>query len=93
MQRPGIARPAAGLGGVYIVLDHVAESGSGARDTGTLHRVDPQLVRSEVLAAGFHFEGESSVLHNPGDDHTAKIFDPAIRGKTDQFLYKFRKPR
>ena len=80
-------------GGVFIVLDHAAEKGSGLRDTDTLHRIDEAAVRKEVEAAGFKFVGESSVLHNPGDPHTAKVFDPSIRGKTDQFILKFRKPR
>jgi predicted methyltransferase len=80
-------------GGVYIVLDHAAEAGSGARDTSTLHRIDPEVVKSEVLAAGFRFDGESRILSNANDPHTAKVFDPAIRGKTDQFIFRFRKPR
>jgi predicted methyltransferase len=80
-------------GGIYLVLDHAAASGSGLRDTETLHRIDPVAVKNEVLAAGFVLDGESDVLHNPQDDHTAKIFDPAIRGKTDKFIFKFRKPK
>jgi predicted methyltransferase len=80
-------------GGVFIVLDHAAAAGSGGRDTSTLHRIDPAAVKSEVQAAGFEFVGESKVLANPQDDHTAKVFDPAIRGKTDQFIFKFRKPK
>jgi predicted methyltransferase len=80
-------------GGVFIVLDHAAAAGSGGRDTSTLHRIDPEAVKSEVLAAGFVFGGESKVLANAQDDHSAKVFDPAIRGKTDQFIFKFRKPK
>ncbi|HEX4181954.1 MAG TPA: methyltransferase [Caulobacteraceae bacterium] len=79
-------------GGVYMVIDHVAEPGSGLRDTNTLHRIDPEVVKSQVTAAGFIFEGESRVLYNPKDPHTIKVFDPAIRGHTDQFVFKFRKP-
>jgi predicted methyltransferase len=80
-------------GGIYLVLDHAAEAGSGLRDTETLHRIDPAAVKKEVLAAGFVLDAESDVLHNPKDDHTAKIFDPAIRGQTDKFIFKFRKPK
>ena len=80
-------------GGVFIVVDHVAAEGSGARDTSTLHRIDPATVKSEVTAAGFEFVGESKVLANPQDDHSAKVFDSGVRGKTDQFMFKFRKPR
>jgi predicted methyltransferase len=80
-------------GGVYIVLDHAAEAGSGLRDTDTLHRIDPAVVKKEVEAAGFVFVGESKVLADPSDDHTKKVFDSSIRGKTDQFIFKFKKPR
>ncbi|MCJ0825276.1 methyltransferase [Luteimonas sp. 50] len=79
-------------GGTYIVVDHVAEAGSGLRDTDTLHRIDPALVKQQVEAAGFEYVGESEVLRNPADTHKLKVFDDAIRGHTDQFAYKFRKP-
>ena len=80
-------------GGVFIVLDHAAEKGSGFRDTSTLHRIDPEAVKKEVVAAGFKYEGQSEVLRNPNDPHTAKVFDSSIQGKTDQFILKFRKPK
>jgi len=61
-------------------------------DAGVLHRIDPAFVRDEVETAGFTFKAESPVLHNPRDPRTAPVFDPAIRGHTDQFVFKFRKP-
>ena len=79
-------------GGVFVVLDHAAAPGSGLRDTDTLHRIDPAAVKAEVTAAGFVFEAQSPVLANPGDDHSKRVFDPSIRGRTDQFLFRFRKP-
>src|SRR5215470_14379001 len=79
-------------GGIYIVLDHAAEAGSGARDTKTLHRIDADTEKNEVLAAGFEVVGQSDVLRDPADPHTLPVFDPSIRGKTDQFLIKFRRP-
>ncbi len=79
-------------GGVYLVLDHAAAPGSGVRDTKTLHRIDPEAVKAEVLAAGFKLVGSSDLLRQSGDDHTLKVFDPSIRGRTDQFILKFRKP-
>jgi predicted methyltransferase len=79
-------------GGIFLILDHAAEAGSGGRDTKTLHRIDPQTVKQEVAAAGFVFVGSSDLLHQPGDSHTLKVFDPEVRGKTDQFILKFRKP-
>jgi predicted methyltransferase len=79
-------------GGIYLVLDHAAAPGSADRDTATLHRIDPETVKREVLAAGFRFVGSSELLRNPQDPHTAAVFDPLIRGKTDQFILKFVKP-
>jgi predicted methyltransferase len=80
-------------GGYYIVLDHSAASGSGLRDVDTLHRIDAATVKAEVTSVGFKFEGESKVLANKADDRSKLVFDPAIRGKTDQFIYRFRKPK
>jgi predicted methyltransferase len=79
-------------GGTFIVIDHAAAAGSGVRDTSTLHRIDPEAVKSEVTAAGFVLAGQSDVLRNPQDPHTAQVRDPSIRGKTDQFILKFTKP-
>ena len=79
-------------GGIYLIVDHVGEAGSGARDTNTLHRIDPALVKSQVTAAGFQYVGESKLLANPADDHKLKVFDKQVRGKTDQFVFKFKKP-
>jgi predicted methyltransferase len=80
-------------GGVFIVLDHAAVPGSGIAATDTLHRIDPAVVKKEVMAAGFKFAGESEVLRNPADDHSKLVFDKSIRGHTDQFIYKFQKPK
>lgn len=80
-------------GGVYLVIDHEAQTGSGARDTSTLHRIESQTVIDEASAAGFKLDGQSELLHEPADTHTLKVFDPQVRGKTDQFLLKFRKPK
>lgn len=79
-------------GGVFLIVDHTAEAGSGMRDTDTLHRIDPAIVRKQVTDAGFVFEGESNVLRNPADDLKKLVFDKSIRGHTDQFIFKFRKP-
>jgi predicted methyltransferase len=79
-------------GGVYVVLDHAALAGSGIGATEKLHRIDPARVKLDVLAAGFDLDAESSMLANPGDDHTKSVFDPSVRGHTDQFLFRFKKP-
>ena len=80
-------------GGVFVILDHVAATGSGIDATETLHRIDPERVKADVLAAGFKLDATSSILANPSDDHSKKVFDPSVRGHTDQFLYRFRKPK
>jgi predicted methyltransferase len=79
-------------GGIYLILDHSSVPGAGASVTSTLHRIDPEIVKQEVLAAGFTFVGASNLLHQASDPRTAKVFDPGIRGRTDQFILKFRKP-
>ena len=80
-------------GGVYFVLDHAAEAGSGVRDTNTLHRIDEESVKNEVTSAGFKLAGESNILRNTADPHTDKVFEGPIQGHTDQFLLKFKKPK
>ncbi len=74
-------------GGLYIIIDHVAAAGSGTRDTGTLHRIDPETVKAEVLGAGFVLEGESKDLANP-DPHTARACrrQGGIGDKSDEFF-------
>lgn len=81
-------------GGYYIVIDHSAVAGAPLEtDAETaLHRIDQALVRAEVEAAGFVFDGESDVLRNVQDSRTISVFDPSIRGRTDQFVLRFRKP-
>jgi predicted methyltransferase len=79
-------------GGVFGVIDHHAEVGSGDRDVKTLHRGDAEMIKAEILAAGFELEAESDLLRRPDDDRTVNVFDDAIRGKTDRFVFKFRKP-
>jgi predicted methyltransferase len=77
-------------GGVYGIIDHSAQAGSGARDTTTIHRIDEALVKQQVEAAGFKLVAESSALLNPKDDRTWFVFKH--RGQTDRFMLKFEKP-
>lgn len=79
-------------GGYYVIVDHAAAAGSGLAAAKDLHRIDPETVKAEVEAAGFIFDGDSGALANPDDPHTANIFDASIRGKTDQFMLRFKKP-
>jgi predicted methyltransferase len=81
------------VGGVVIVQDHVAAPGGDTAEVvDKLHRIDPEVVRRDFKAAGFALEAESPMLAHPDDDHTKGVFDPAIRGRTDQFVFKFRRP-
>ena len=79
-------------GGYFVIGDHAALPGTGFTTTNTLHRIDPAALKAEVLKAGFVFDGELKVLANPADPKTAGVFDPALRGNTDRFIYRFRKP-
>lgn len=79
-------------GGSYVVIDHADTPGAALADGESKHRIDAALAKAQILKAGFVFVGESKVLANPADDHSLKVFDPAIRGHTDQFVFKFRKP-
>lgn len=78
-------------GGRFVVIDHVAPEGSKLTATNTTHRIDPAVVKADMAAAGFAFVGESKALSNPADPHTVKVFDPSVRGHTDQFIYVFKR--
>lgn len=79
-------------GAVVGVVDHVADTGSGAESVQESHRIDPALLKADFEAAGFVFEAESDVLRNPDDDHSLPVFEKEIRGHTDRFVYRFRRP-
>jgi predicted methyltransferase len=79
-------------GGCYVIVDHAASLGAGTSDAQSLHRIEPASVRAEVEAVGFVLDAESTLLANKDDPHTIKVFDPAIKGKTDRFAYRFVKP-
>jgi len=79
-------------GGILAVTDHAALPGAPPETGGTLHRIDPGLLRREITAAGFVLEAESDVLVNPADDRTKSAFDPSVQGRTNQVVLRFRKP-
>jgi predicted methyltransferase len=79
-------------GGTYLIVDHAAAAGTGVSETRKLHRIDPAAAKQEIEAAGFKYAGHSNVLRNPHDTHMNIVFAPAIRGRTDRFVFKFRKP-
>lgn len=79
-------------GGIVGIVDHYAEAGASAETGGTVHRIDPAIVIDAMESAGFVLDGQSDVLRNPADDHSRIVFDPELRGKTDRFVLRFRKP-
>ncbi|MGI9270910.1 MAG: class I SAM-dependent methyltransferase [Woeseiaceae bacterium] len=78
-------------GGVMAVIDHQAEPGSPGESGGQVHRIDRAIVVADFEQAGFVLEDESDLLRNPEDDYSKGVFDPAVNGKTDRFMLKFRK--
>ena len=81
-------------GAVVGIVDHAANPGGDTREVvEKLHRIDPAVVKADFARAGFVLEGESDLLRNPADDRSLNVFEDAIRGKTDRFVLKFRKPR
>lgn len=79
-------------GGVFFIIDHVGNGVTTVEQIDKLHRIDPALVKEQVLAAGFKLAAESDLLRNAGDTGEKNVFDPSLRGRTDQFVYKFVKP-
>ena len=80
-------------GGIVGVVDHVANPGDPRVTVEKMHRIDPAVIKADFKRAGFKLEAESNILRNPADDHSLLVFNPAIRGKTDRVVLKFRKPR
>lgn len=79
-------------GGTLVIIDHSAVAGTDLTVPDALHRIDQAIVRRELEAAGFVYVGETDVLRNPADDRTVRVFEGAIRGRTDQFAMRFRRP-
>lgn len=79
-------------GGIVGIIDHVGLPGDTREIVNRVHRIDPAVVKADFEKAGFVLEATSDILRNPDDDHSKLVFDPAVRGKTDRFVFKFRKP-
>ena len=77
-------------GSVLGLIDHVAESGGDTEEVArTLHRIDPQVVRDRFAGSCFKLDAEAEFLRNSKDDHTLPVFDPAVRGQSDRFVFRF----
>lgn len=79
-------------GGLVVIADHWGEPGDVGAVAGSLHRIDPAAVRRVMSAAGFVEVGSSDILRRSDDDHSLRVFDPKVRGRTDRFLLKFSHP-
>jgi predicted methyltransferase len=82
-------------GGRYVICDSSAKPGTGAAAAETLHRIDEQLVRAEVAAAGFRLVEEGNFLRNPNDPrdwNSAPMAAGERRGTSDRFCLAFEKP-
>jgi predicted methyltransferase len=80
-------------GGYYVIIDHKAADSAGDDVTETLHRIKESTTKKEVEAAGFRLVAEGHDLNFPGDDGTKRVFEADVKGKTNQFMLKFQKPR
>ncbi len=80
-------------GGIFFILDHEGPADLRPEQIAKMHRINRDVVVQEVTSAGFELAAEGKFLRSPADDHTKSIFDPSIRGRTDQYALKFVKPR
>ncbi|MGB4248327.1 MAG: methyltransferase domain-containing protein [Pseudohongiellaceae bacterium] len=76
-------------GGILGIVDHAGNAGN---DNGPMHRAELEKVLAGATAAGFIVDGTSDLLANPADNRSLTVFDASIRGVTDQFIVKLRKP-
>lgn len=80
-------------GGYYVLIDHRAPKGAGLEATSKLHRMDEDITKQEVMAAGFKLVAEGKDLTRPADDRSKPINEAGGHFETDQFMLKFQKPR
>ena len=78
-------------GGIYGIVDHTRRHNEPATAE-TWRRVDPVLVIKEVEAAGFEFVDYSDLHYRPDDDLRFDSQRESIKGYSDRFTLKFRKP-
>ncbi|MBA6257506.1 MULTISPECIES: class I SAM-dependent methyltransferase [unclassified Colwellia] len=75
--------------GIIGIIDHEAVKGAPSNVGNTLHRIDPQIVKSEMSDAGFVFDGELDILKNTRDDKSKKIWD-IPNSNTSRFVLRFK---
>jgi len=78
-------------GGYFVVIDHSAKANTPETSGNDLHRIDRNIVFEMAEEAGLKFDAKSEFLTNSDDNLETHVFDPSIRGKTDQFALRFKK--
>jgi predicted methyltransferase len=78
-------------GGVLVIADHSAKAGADASVGKTLHRIDENMLRQEVEAAGFKLVATGDFWRNSADTREYSTQQPP--GPVDNFVLKFEKPR
>ena len=77
-------------GGFLIIADHSARPGEGITVAKTLHRIEENVLRGEIEAAGFKLVDEGNFLRHPEDPRDAAVFRPQV--PVDEFVLKYQKP-
>ena len=78
-------------GGILVVVDHSAKPGSGSSAATPLHRIDEAFMRKEFESRGLKVVAKSNVLRKPNDKLDKISYQEPMLGKTDRFVYVFRK--
>ncbi len=78
-------------GGILVVVDHSAKPGSGSSAATPLHRIDEAFMRKDLESHGFKVVAKSNVLRKPRDKLDEISYQEPMLGKTDRFVYVFRK--
>ena len=79
-------------GAALLIVDHQAKAGTGSSAAQDLHRIEESFARQDFTAHGLVYEASLDVLRSKDDDHGKGVMDPAIKGRTDRFVHRYRKP-
>lgn len=78
-------------GGIFYVEDHSAAKGAGIAAASSVHRMDEDLAKQELTAAGFRLDAETNLLRNPADNKAAANAE-AGHFASDRFGLRMKKP-
>lgn len=77
-------------GGIFYVEDHSAAAGAGLAATSAFHRMDEDVAKSELTAAGFKLDGEGQLLRNPADNKAASNSETG-HFASDRFMLRMKR--